>query len=470
MSSGLTAWVPSPPRDVLRADVARQLREDRVVGDRDRLRQVDRPEVLALVVVHRPDLVPEEDRDRPRAVGARRRDSLLQRRREHERLERGAGLTDPLHRQVELAVVEVAAAGHCEHGSCVRVDRHERRLRPVRGGKPFLHRGGRELLQAQVDRRPHTQPAAVETARPDVLVREQLRLHVLAEVGRRAAHAGEVDVLRLRERLLRRPAELRRPDQPLREHQPQHEAPPRPCRRRVPHRVVEARVLRDAREQRRLRQRQLRRRVAEIRPRRPLGAVRAVAEVDRVEVGGEDPVLRPALLELPRERRLLELARERPLVADERVLDELLRDRRASLHRPLVADVREERAAHPAQVDAAVLPEAPVLGRDDRLLQPRRDLGARHEHTALRAAQDGEDRVAVVRIDVAVHLQPVLLGWVEAPELLPDGEHEPEGERRRREHSQHRDQREQAELADPAPVPAPHRPWTLTTPEQAGGF
>ena len=44
--------------------------------------------------------------------------------------------------------------------------------------------------------------------------------------------------------------------------------------------------------------------VAEVDAAGLLDPVGAVAEVDRVEVGGQDLVLRPALLELPGERRL----------------------------------------------------------------------------------------------------------------------------------------------------------------------
>ena len=56
---------------------------------------------------------------------------------------------------------------------------------------------------------------------------------------------------------------------------------------------------------------------------RGLDAVGAVAEVDRVQVRGQDPRLRPvarAGLELPCERRLLQLPRDRALVVDERFL------------------------------------------------------------------------------------------------------------------------------------------------------
>ena len=121
-------------------------------------------------------------------------------------------------------------------------------------------------------------------------------------------------------------------------------------------------------------------------------------------------------------------------------------------------DVREERARHAADVDAPMLVEALVLGRDDRLLDPRRDLPALHENAALAAAQDGEDRVAVGRVDVAVDLLLRGLGeGVEAVQLLADRDDHAVGERRRPQHAHHRDESEKAKLADPAPGPARSR-------------
>src|SRR5581483_3841354 len=120
-------------------------------------------------------------------------------------------------------------------------------------------------------------------------------------------------------------------------------------------------ILRDPGEERGLRKRQPLRVVPEVGPRRALDAVRAVAEVNGVQVTREDAVLRPALLDLPREGRLLQLARQRALARDVRVLDELLRDRRAALDDLPVRDVGPERATDAAQVEAPVLVEALVL-------------------------------------------------------------------------------------------------------------
>ncbi len=71
-----------------------------------------------------------------------------------------------------------------------------------------------------------------------------------------------------------------------------------------------------------------------------LDPVGAVAEVDRVQIGREDLFLRPLVRELVGERRLPELLEDRPVrLGLQRVLDELLLDRRGALKRAFVLDV-----------------------------------------------------------------------------------------------------------------------------------
>src|SRR5439155_18087177 len=104
---------------------------------------------------------------------------------------------------------------------------------------------------------------------------------------------------------------------------------------------------------------------AEVNPRRRLDAVGALAEIDRVEVLGEDLVLRPLALELIGKRRLLKLLEDRAvLLGEQRVLHELLGDRRAPLRGALLADVLPHGARDSLIVDALVLVEALVLDRD----------------------------------------------------------------------------------------------------------
>jgi hypothetical protein len=202
------------------------------------------------------------------------------------------------------------------------------------------------LLDVEVDARAHPVPTAEQTRRP-VLV-DELLLHVVREVRRDGGVDGRrSDVRRLRERHSHRREHVAARDLPLLEEVPEHEVPPLPGVPRVRDRVVARRVGRDPGEERGLGEGELRGAVAEVRQRGLLDAVRAVAEVDGVQVGGDDPVLVVLLLELPGERRLLDLAADRAVVPDHRVLDELLRDRRAALHDALVRDVLPGRRAMP---------------------------------------------------------------------------------------------------------------------------
>ena len=106
-----------------------------------------------------------------------------------------------------------------------------------------------------------------------------------------------------------------------------------------------------------------------------LDPVGAAAEVDRVQVGGDDLVLGPLVGELVGEGGLAELLEDRAVgLGLEGVLDELLLDRGGALDAALAADVGEQGAGDPAQVDAAVVVEALVLDRHHRLLDDRGDL------------------------------------------------------------------------------------------------
>ena len=395
-------------RDALRADERGQLREHRVVGDGDRLGQIDGAEGLALVVVDDPQPAACVDRHLlRRGEGAGRRDVLPQRGREHKGLERGAGLALALGREVELVLVVVGTADHREHraGIVLGVDRDER----DRGVDAVLgqHRGdrlARDLLQVDVEGRRHLQAAAEGLLRPELV--DKLILDVVREVGGRVALGRrQSDVPRVGHRIDERVHELALGEIALCVQLPQHQVAAGPRQVRMRDRVPEARVLGDPREQCRLGRLHRRRAVVEVDLARLLDAVGAVSEVDRVQVRGEDLVLGPFLLQLPRERRLDQLAADGLLARQIGVLDELLRDRRAALHRAAVRDVGPERTCHAAEVDAAVLVEALVLDRDDRMLQPRRDSLRRDDDPRLRPAQDREHRVVVRGVDVGVRLR-----------------------------------------------------------------
>ena len=118
--------------------------------------------------------------------------------------------------------------------------------------------------------------------------------------------------------------------------------------------------------------------VAEVGAGRGLDPVGALAEVDRVQVLGEDLVLAPVALEPVGERRLAELLEDRAAAFGfERVLDELLGDRRGALLGALAEDVLDQGAADALEVDAVVFVEARVLDRDHRVLDVGGDLARR---------------------------------------------------------------------------------------------
>ncbi len=183
----------------------------------------------------------------------------------------------------------------------------------------------------------------------------------------------------------------------------------------------------------------------EVRARGGFDAVRAGAEVDRVQVVAQDPLLGPLARQVVGERRLPQLREQRAVVlGGGGVLDELLGDRGTALDRALLEDVLVERAADAAQVVALVGVEAPVLDRDDRVLHHRRDLGLGDVQLALVAGQQ-PDLAPVGVEDHRVALQRVLqLGQVGG-----DRHHHPEHGRDGGQRAQAQEQGEHAQLADP---------------------
>jgi hypothetical protein len=195
--------------------------------------------------------------------------------------------------------------------------------------------------------------------------------------------------------------------------------------------------------------------LVEVHPGSHFDPIRAVPEVDGVQVRGQDPVLRPLALELPGERGLLQLAADRSLSMCVRVLDELLRNRGAALDHGLVADVCPDGAEDAAVVDALVLPEAAVLDRDDRLFHERRDVTARDHDPALVAAQRREHCLAVGGVDVTELLRPLGRRRLERSHVACDRAYEPVGKGHERHESEDANERQSSELADPAPLRRP---------------
>ena len=108
----------------------------------------------------------------------------------------------------------------------------------------------------------------------------------------------------------------------------------------------------------RFRGRELVHRLVEIQERGGGDAVGAHAEIDLVEIKLEDSLLGESPLDLHRQQRFLDLARERQLVGQQEVLGDLLGDGRGALRTPPAAVLLHEQhrgARDAGEVDAAVL-------------------------------------------------------------------------------------------------------------------
>ena len=106
-------------------------------------------------------------------------------------------------------------------------------------------------------------------------------------------------------------------------------------------------------------------------------------------------------------------------------------------------------------VDAAVLVEALVLDRHDRLLDERGDVLGRDDDPRLRAAEHRQHRAAVARVDDGVLLRLLLVVGVELGDLRRDRGEQAEREGAHPEQREHAEQREQPQLADAAPLTRP---------------
>ena len=207
--------------------------------------------------------------------------------------------------------------------------------------------------------------------------------------------------------------------------------------------------------------------LAEVDARRRLDPVRPVPEVDRVQVLGHDPLLRPPAREVVGQCGLAQLLEDRPVVLfGQGVLDELLRDRRGALL-GAAAQVGDRRARDPAQVDPWVGPEAPVLDRHDRPPHPWRDLLETVDHLVIRRCEL-PDQVPVIVVQVRVgRRRGVHLSVLDLREIGGDRHHHPEHGRDDRERAESDQDQDQPQLADsrlgprpaaPAPEPSASRP------------
>ena len=149
---------------------------------------------------------------------------------------------------------------------------------------------------------------------------------------------------------------------------------------------------------------------APVRLRRRLHAVRAVPQIDGVEVARQDLVLRQRLLELDRQQRLADLLLDRArghdvlrravrlldVAAGVDLLDELLGDRRAALHGLVLDQVGPRGAEDADRVDARMLVEAVVLDGDHGVAERLGHLIERDDRPVDRAVDRREQRAVAV--------------------------------------------------------------------------
>ncbi len=175
-------------------------------------------------------------------------------------------------------------------------------------------------------------------------------------------------------------------------------------------RLIVVRPLRQRGEVGRLRDGELVDALVEISERGGGDAVGAHAEIDLVEVEFEDLVLGIGALDLERQQRLADLAREGHLVAQEEVLGDLLGDGGGALGMAagaVVLHVIEGGARDAGEIEAAVLVEVLVLGRHEGVLDEVRHRLDRDIEPAFLGVF-GEQR-AVGRVHARHHRRLVVL-------------------------------------------------------------
>ena len=194
---------------------------------------------------------------------------------------------------------------------------------------------------------------------------------------------------------------------------------------------------------------------AEVGARRRLDAVGAVAEVDAVHVLGQHLLLGPLALQVVGQRGLAQLLEHRALgLGRQRVLHELLGDRRAALHGAAAQHVLGQGARDALVVHALVLVEAAVLDGDHRVLHVGGDVGVLDQDPVLVAGQLrqvlGLLALAGGLAEQRRVLGPAVLGAVlQLRQVAGDGHHHPEDRRDHGQGAQHHQHQRQPQLLQP---------------------
>jgi hypothetical protein len=210
----------------------------------------------------------------------------------------------------------------------------------------------------------------------------------------------------------------------------------------VADRMVVVRPLRQRGQVGALRQGQVRQRLAEIIVGCGADAKRAVTQPDLVQIQLEDLLLGQRLLQAMSQDRFLELATDRGVAGQQDVLGDLLGDGRAAFQALAangVADILQHGPRQARDVDAAVLEEVAILGRQEGLGQLRRDLVVGDEDPALFGIL--ADQGAVPRIDARGRRRTVVLQLtgvghiVEQPGGVDRDRESRDGDRRKHRHA-----------------------------------
>jgi hypothetical protein len=236
----------------------------------------------------------------------------------------------------------------------------------VVGAQSVLERAVGEFLQPRIERRPDVEAVLVQHF--GAVVAFEMLADFLDEERRDARRlrrrAARDDRLRLGGVSLRL-RDVAFVGQPL-----QHDVAALGGAPHVHERTLPLRRLEDAGNQRRFVERELLVRFVEIQPRRRLDTVGAVAEVHLVAVDREDFFLGVALLDLNRKDDLAHLALEQLLLGQAEVIEvarHLLSERARALVAAPFDDIGRGGGEDAPDVDAEVLVEFGVLGRDDRV-------------------------------------------------------------------------------------------------------
>ena len=176
-------------------------------------------------------------------------------------------------------------------------------------------------------------------------------------------------------------------------------------RRQVDVRGIFRRRLEQAGQHRRLGHGDVADVLVEVEFRRRRRAEGAAAHIGAVEIHREDLALGQMRLQPEREEGFLDLAVEGALVRQEEVLGELLRQGRPALDDAARAGVLGHGAGEAEEVDAPMLEEAAVLGREHRLDEDVRHLVDRHGRRA-------QDAAAADLLAVAVEEQDGVVGFL----------------------------------------------------------